>query len=62
MAEYFKQIKGKLVKCEKDQWFEKNKFYRYGQRVKTVRPGCTAGVRYSNYYLKIHFNSKCGCK
>lgn len=35
MAEYFKQIKGKLVKCEKDQWFEKNKFYRYGQRVKT---------------------------
>lgn len=29
------------------------------QTTKTVRPGCTAGVRYSNYYLKIHCNSEC---
>lgn len=26
----------------------------------TVRPGCTAGVRYPNYYLKILYNSECG--
>lgn len=30
------------------------------QMTKTVRPGCTAGVRYPNYYLKSHCNSVCG--
>lgn len=30
------------------------------QMTKTVRPGCTAEVRYPNYYLKNHCNSVCG--
>lgn len=32
------------------------------QTTKTVRPGCTAGVSYPNYYLKFHCNSECGYK
>lgn len=27
---------------------------------KTMRPGCTVGVRYSNYYLEIHSNTEHG--
>lgn len=34
MAEYYKQVKGKLVKCEYDDWFKNNKLYRYGSTIK----------------------------
>lgn len=35
MAKCYKQIKGELVECINDEWFKNNKYYRYGNSIKT---------------------------